>query len=169
VTGGFVRQHPERVRQVVLLAPQSEDMGSDKRLSFVGLPGIGDYVFTVYILPFVMVDKKDAFIDYMPQSDWHDRYLDMMQYTGFRRALMSTLQEMTGDPFEEYRIIGQLDRPVLLLWGDQDETVPIANAERLLAAIPQAEFHTIPGARHASFYERPEVVNPLIVDFFQRK
>jgi len=168
ITAGFAAQHPERVRRIVLMAPQSEKMDSDSRMKWVTLPGIGEYLFAVYIGPFVMVDNKDEFDAYMPSSDWHDRYEDMMQYAGFRNALLSTLRSMTGDPFEQYRRVGDLKVPVLLLWGDLDDTVPIANAQKVLAAIPQAEFYTIPGARHASFYEMPEIVNPRMIDFLTR-
>jgi len=168
ISAGFAARHPERVRRIVLMAPQSETMDSDARMKWVTLPGVGEYLFTVYIGPFVMVDSQDEFNAYMPSSDWHDRYLDMMQYAGFRNALLSTLRNMTGDPFEQYRKVGELGFDVLLLWGDLDDTVPIGNAQKVLAAIPQAEFYTIPGARHESAYELPEIVNPRLIDFLKR-
>jgi pimeloyl-ACP methyl ester carboxylesterase len=167
ITAGFAVRHPDRVRRIVLLAPQSEAMGGDPRLSWAALPGISEYLFAVYIGPYVMADRPDEYKDYMPSSDWHERYLDMMQYAGFRNALLSTLRNLTGDPFIEYRKLGEEGRRVELLWGDLDATIPLEYAKKIMAAIPQAEFHTIPGARHASPYERPEIVNPLIVNFLQ--
>ena len=115
-----------------------------------------------------MADSKDEFKDYMPPSDWHERYLDMMTYQGFRRALLATLRDMSGDPFVEYRQLGQLNCPVMLLWGDKDTTVPVENARRVYAAIPQTQFHLIPGAGHESIYERPEVVNPFLITFLNQ-
>jgi pimeloyl-ACP methyl ester carboxylesterase len=167
ISAGFAVRHPERVLQVALLAPQTDAMGTDPRLKWVTLPELGEYLFTVYIGPYVLADRTDEFDAYMPSSDWHERYLEMMQYAGFRNALLSTLRNMTGDPFVEYRQLGSLKRPVLLLWGDLDDTVPIENAQKVRAAVPQAEYHVIPGARHASFYERPEIVNPLLVEFLK--
>jgi pimeloyl-ACP methyl ester carboxylesterase len=46
ITAGYVVRHPERVRRVVLLAPQVEAMGSDPRLAPMILPGLGDILFT---------------------------------------------------------------------------------------------------------------------------
>ena len=168
ITADFTARYPERVRRVTLLAPQSTSMGSDPRVSLATLPGLGEYIFTVYLGPFYMSDNSSEFESSHDSAAWRDRYLEMMNYAGFRNALLSTLRTMTGDPYEAYRALGQLDRPVLLLWGEEDDTSPAENAPRVMDAIPQAELHLIPGARHAFAYEFPEVVNPLLVAFLQR-
>lgn len=168
ITADFTARHPERVRRVALLAPQSTSMGSDPRTNLATLPGLGEYLFTVYLGPFYMSDSSGEFESSHDSTAWRDRYLEMMNYAGFRNALLSTLRTMTGDPYEAYRALGQLDRPVLLLWGEDDDTSPAANAPRVMEAVPQAELHLIPGARHAFAYEFPEVVNPLLVAFLQR-
>ena len=93
--------------------------------------------------------------------------LDALQSAGIRHALLSTLRDITGDPFTENQELENRGGPVELLWGDKDQTIPIKNAQKVLAAIPQAVFHPIPGAHHESCYEEPEVVNPLIIGFLQ--
>lgn len=168
IVAAFANQHPDRVRRVALLAPQATAMGSDPRLSFVTVPGLGEYFYTVYIGPVYMAGDQDDFEDYSRAGNWRERYLDAMQYSGFRDAMLSTLRNMQGDPFVEYRKLGILGRPVLLLWGEEDRTVPIENALKVSAAIPQAELHTIAGARHLACFEFPEKVNPLLVDFLKR-
>jgi pimeloyl-ACP methyl ester carboxylesterase len=168
ISADFTACYPERVRKVILLAPQSTSMGSDPRTSLVTLPGVGEYMFTVYLGPFYLSDSSGEFVSNPDRGLWRDRYLEMMKYAGFRNALLSTLRTMTGDPFEAYRALGQLDHPVLLLWGDEDDTSPVENAPQVMEAIPQAEFHLIPGARHAFAYEFPDRVNPLLVAFLKR-
>ena len=168
ITAEFAARHPKRVRRVALLAPQSEAMSSDVRLSLVTMPGVGEYLFTVYLGPYYMSDSSGEFKSNLDSAAWRDRYLDMMNYSGFRNALLSTLRTMTGDPYESYRALGQLDRPVLLLWGEDDDTSLVQNAPRVVEAIPQAELHIIPGVSHAFAYEFPEKVNPLLVAFLQR-
>jgi len=168
ISAGFADRYPERVRRVALLAPQSSANGSDPRLSVVTTPGVGEYLFTIYIGPFYMADNSDEFASSHDSTFWRDRYLDMMNYVGFRNALLSTLRTMTGDPYESYRALGELDRPVLLLWGDEDDTSRVENAPLVMQAIPQAELHLIPGARHAFAYEFPEKVNPLLIAFLKR-
>jgi pimeloyl-ACP methyl ester carboxylesterase len=167
IAGAYAAAHPEGIARLALLAPQSTANGSDARLTWVKAPLLGDYLFAVYICPQVMVDKSDEFKDYgIPVTDWHDRYLDMMQYKGFRRALLSTLRDLSADPLVTYRQVGQTHLPVMLVWGDQDTTVPISYAAQVQAAIPQAKLTVIPGAGHPSIYQKPAEVNAALIDFF---
>jgi len=45
--------------------------------------------------------------------------------------------------------------------------VPFATSEQVRAAIPQIEFHAIDEAGHIPHYERPEAVNPILIEFFR--
>ena len=168
ITAGFANRYPDRVRRVVLISPVVEAVASDPRLKIVTLPWLGDYLFTVYIGPYQIVDSQNEYQAYVPGSDWRARELDAFQYAGIRQALLSTLRDMTGDPLKEYQSLGSRGTPVAVLWGDQDQVVPAANAPQVLAAIPQALFHPIPGARHESPYEAPGVVNSFLIDFLQK-
>lgn len=57
-------------------------------------------------------------------------------------------------------------QPTLYLHGDQDGCVPGDVVEPALAALPEgSRAELIGGAGHFLQYEKPEVVNPLIVDF----
>ena len=57
---------------------------------------------------------------------------------------------------------------MLLIWGRADITVPFKTHEQVQTAIPQVQFHPIDEAGHIPNYERPEVVNPLLIDFFRQ-
>jgi len=57
---------------------------------------------------------------------------------------------------------------VLLIWGQEDRMVPFETSEQVLAAMPQAEFHPIDDAGHIPHYEKPDVVNPLLIEFLNR-
>ena len=163
----FANQYPNRVDRVVLISPESQAIGSDPLISIVTLPWIGEYLYTVYLARYQIVDGIDYFDDYMPSSDWHERELNAMSYKGERNALLSTLRSITDDPLDAYRILGASGKPVELLWGDKDTTISCSNAARIRAVIPQAEYHPIPGARHMSIYEKPEMVNQLMIQFFK--
>jgi pimeloyl-ACP methyl ester carboxylesterase len=56
----------------------------------------------------------------------------------------------------------------MLVWGMQDKIYPIGNSEKVRAAIPDTEFHTLDGTGHIPNYEAPERVNPFIVEFLKR-
>jgi pimeloyl-ACP methyl ester carboxylesterase len=55
----------------------------------------------------------------------------------------------------------------LLIWGKEDQTVTIDNAEQVRRGIPQTEFHAIERAGHLPHMERTDVVNPLLIDWLR--
>jgi len=168
ITAGFANRYPDRVRRMVMISPVVNPVASDPRLKIVTLPVLGDYLYTIFIGPDEIVDSKDEYLAYVPGSDWRARELDALQYTGIRHALLSTLRDMTGDPMMEYQQLGNRGGQVEVLWGDKDPTVPIENAQKVLAAVPQAVYYTVPGARHESPYEAPQIVNPYLISFLQK-
>jgi pimeloyl-ACP methyl ester carboxylesterase len=53
----------------------------------------------------------------------------------------------------------------LVLWGDDDRWIPIAHADRFLAAIPGARKAVIPACGHVPQEEKPEEVARLVLAF----
>ncbi|NDJ59527.1 MAG: alpha/beta hydrolase [Chloroflexi bacterium] len=70
-----------------------------------------------------------------------------------------------GTPRAELR---RFDIPTLLIVGEHEA---IYNAQaavrRARAALPHVRAEIIPGTGHAAIYDRPDVVNPLIMDFLR--
>ncbi len=63
---------------------------------------------------------------------------------------------------------GQLDRlrmPTLVIHGERDVLLPVANARAMTSAIPQAQLTVIPGAGHGFPLERPCAVGRLLGDW----
>jgi pimeloyl-ACP methyl ester carboxylesterase len=58
--------------------------------------------------------------------------------------------------------------PTLVTVADDDILVPPRFSRELAARIPGAELHTLPGAGHAYFWERPEAFNHLCLEFLAR-
>jgi pimeloyl-ACP methyl ester carboxylesterase len=63
------------------------------------------------------------------------------------------------------RHIGEIRQPTLIVWGANDRLFPSAVADHLHATIPGSRVVTIPEAGHLSMWERPELVNPLLLEF----
>ncbi|MBN2472048.1 MAG: hypothetical protein JXN59_15105, partial [Anaerolineae bacterium] len=106
---------------------------------------------------------------YLPQRypEYPEKYRLQLPYRGFKRAILSTMRHMPfGQLAPAYERVGQQGRPTLVIWGREDITVPFASHEKLLEVIPHAEFHAIDEAGHIPHYERPEVVNPILIAFF---
>lgn len=79
--------------------------------------------------------------------------------TAYRRSTAAIARFWPG------RTLQRVVSPTLILSGELDTVVPPVYQERLLRRLPHARLVRIPGSRHASNIDRPEVVNPLILEF----
>ena len=70
--------------------------------------------------------------------------------------------------YETYASVGTLHKPTLLFWGMDDTTVPFEYSKLILKAMPHAEFHAIEKCGHIPHYEKPEVINPILLEFLSK-
>ena len=63
--------------------------------------------------------------------------------------------------------LATIKAPVLLLFGDHDFT-SLDEAATIFHGIPGAQLCILPGTGHATFRERPEWLNPIVLDFLDR-
>ena len=167
---GFTAQHPERVRTLALLAPAGFPSPASRAFWMVRLPGLGEWLFDRFGEKLIVGGLAKDFRVREKAQELEAQYRVQMQYRGFKRALLSTLRHgPISTMANAYRMVGKQACPVLLIWGRDDQTVPFALNEKVRAAIPRVEFHPIDNAGHAAHYEKPEVVNPLLVTFFTQR
>jgi pimeloyl-ACP methyl ester carboxylesterase len=76
-------------------------------------------------------------------------------------------QETIRDRADSRPTLPTIDVPALVLVGDEDRLTPPADAEAMVAALPNARFSRIPGAGHLAPLERPDVVADGLVRFLQ--
>jgi pimeloyl-ACP methyl ester carboxylesterase len=101
--------------------------------------------------------------------DWPTRYRPQLQYHGFRQGrIADALDAPNLDQQPELDRLGKSDRPVLIVWGKQDPTVPIAASKQLVAAFPKSEFVVVDSAGHLPNWENPNGVNPALLAFLRR-
>jgi pimeloyl-ACP methyl ester carboxylesterase len=74
-------------------------------------------------------------------------------------------QEAEVDWRRPARILGRVTCPTLVVHGEADSSVPVALAESIVAAMPNARLELIPGGGHRPDIRTPELVNPLLLDF----
>jgi pimeloyl-ACP methyl ester carboxylesterase len=66
------------------------------------------------------------------------------------------------DPTER---LGRITAPTLLLWGEQDGMIPVANAQDYLRTIKNARLVTLPGVGHLPHQEAPAASLPAVRRF----
>jgi pimeloyl-ACP methyl ester carboxylesterase len=168
IAAAFANRHPDRVMSLVLVDPLIAPVKTGDIFP-MNLPLVGEFVARVVMIPHVL-PRSQANDFYQPEKfpDWELRYRDQMQYKGFRRAILASIRSLVDvQPMAEYQAVSDYAIPTLLFWGKEDQTTPYADIQGFLEVIPGVEFHVIGDAGHLPHYERPEVVNPLLVKFFR--
>jgi pimeloyl-ACP methyl ester carboxylesterase len=59
----------------------------------------------------------------------------------------------------------EIRQPTLILAGDDDRAIPLANAKVLERLLPDARLHVVKDGGHAFLLDEPESVAPMILDF----
>jgi len=163
----FAARHPERSGKVALLDP---GFGHGFTPPWqLRAPVVSDFLMCVQIAPTLAPSQRADFLHPERYPDYFAKYDPQMNYRGFRRALLSTIRDfLSQDNQPAFEQLGKSGKPVLLIWGRADQDVPFAVSDEVRKAIPQAEFHSIDDAAHVPFYEYPEIVNPMLIDFLRR-
>jgi pimeloyl-ACP methyl ester carboxylesterase len=168
VSAEFVGRHPERARSLTLVDPAAGTRSGPPGMFRV--PGLGQILWQTLAVPGMADGQLTDFVEPAKWPDWTSRYRVQMQYRGFGRALRSTLVEGDGQVLDSvFARVGALGKPTLLIWGMQDSTVSIKNADGVRKAIPQAQYHPIEHAGHLPMMERTDVVNPLLIAFLRAR
>ena len=170
IAASYTHRFPERVRRVCLVAPQVAPVRK-KDVFPLNVPILGEILMGTFIVPIALprMQKEDFFKpDRFP--DWEARYREPMKVPGFSRAILSSMRNLPDlDAKTEYERLAATGRRVQLVWGREDKTISSEDVDSVLKAIPKIEFHIVEEAGHLVHYERPEIVNPALLDFFERK
>jgi pimeloyl-ACP methyl ester carboxylesterase len=100
-------------------------------------------------------------------TGWVEKYKMQMQYKGFRHALISTINNYSGDTIiSNYHSLNALHKKILLVWGKEDNTVPFKYSDSL-QQIVQVNFLAVSDAGHLPYLEQPGLVNQKIISFLK--
>jgi pimeloyl-ACP methyl ester carboxylesterase len=105
--------------------------------------GLDETTLSAYIEPWLGTEGQAGFYRQIAQFD--------MRYTD-----------------EVEPLYGGIGRPVLILWGEEDQWLPFSQGQRLHQMIAGSEFHPVPGAGHLVQEDAPEVVAAALAEFFLR-
>ena len=170
ITAAFIDQHPHYVQRHVLIDPAgAKRIRLPWLLEALKLPLIGELALGLFGSGTLIKGIASDLFDPELVGHFQDQYKVQMQYIGFKRALLSSMRSKMLESFYEiYARIGKFQKPTLLFWGKNDTTVPYADSAILLRVLPQAEFHAIENCGHIPHYEKPAIVNPILLGFLSR-
>lgn len=89
------------------------------------------------------------------------------QRPGLLTVLHNTVQHLPLWENGFAQRLGDIHVPTLILWGEKDGVFPLAIGLELHKKIKASQFESVPDAGHIPMWERPEIINPRLLDFLQ--
>ena len=163
---------PEKVDKLVLVASAGLGREITMTLRLISLPFIGEWLSrpsregAVQVLQACYCDQTlitDEAIDHVYQ---------MYALPGAQEAYLATLRSMCNfwgvraeilSPILEG--LGGIKTPTLIVWGQQDQVLPVNHADVAAKGIRHAQLHVFDPCGHVPQLERPEEFNALVLEF----
>jgi pimeloyl-ACP methyl ester carboxylesterase len=154
IAWSYAARSPERVERLVLVAP---DGFASPGFEYGRAPEVPPSAVAMrWAFPRVALRGalEPAFADpAVLTDDLVERYHALMLAPGNREALLDRMrQTVLLDPAPRLRT---LTMPVLLVWGERDAMIPVANADDYLGLLRQASLARLPGVGHVPQEEAP--------------
>ncbi len=150
----FAAEYPERVERLVLISP---DGFASPGFEYGVAPKVPGWLTAMrFVLPRAVLRANLAVAYAQPQTltaEAIERYHDLLRAPGNRQALIDRMAQVVLVPPEP--LLRRIDAPVLLLWGERDGMIPMANADDYLAALPDARLVSFPELGHVPHEEAP--------------
>jgi pimeloyl-ACP methyl ester carboxylesterase len=148
--------YPERVEKLVLMSPDgfaSEGFDYDKQPE----PSFMLSAMTVALpKPLLKMSLVPAYADpHSLTSAMIDRYHDLMCAPGVRKSIVARFnQTLLKDPVP---LLQKIQADTLLMWGERDAMIPMANATDYTNAIPSSQLIVLPNVGHLPQEEQPQL------------
>ena len=171
IASAFTVRYPKRVNKLVLIDPAgAKSIALTPILKAAKMPFLAEAVLGLVGSDVLVQNIAKDLFDPKLVEYFQAQYKVQMQYKGFKRAILSTIRNGLLDSFIHiYQALGKMDKDILLFWGRNDQTVPFEHSQILCAAIPKLEFQIIEDCGHIPHYEKPDVVNLILLKFLRNK
>jgi pimeloyl-ACP methyl ester carboxylesterase len=168
VVTSYVAAHPERVRTLIYVDPVFNNARTPTPAERSSWRWTWEMVMRNGAEKMATGQLEDF---YHPERhpDWVDRYRVQQQFKGTREALRRSRVALQTDPVQDTILtrLGQQTRPVMIIWGRHDNTVPFAGSDKLRAAFPSAAFLPVDSAGHLPHLEEAALVADSVIGFLR--
>ncbi len=159
-------RHPGRVERLVLVAPDgfaSPGFEYGKAAEVPAVLGLMRYAMPKSVL---RMNLAPAYANPAALTDERTtRYHDLMLAPGARQAMLMRLQQtVLTDPRP---LLATITAPTLLVWGEADAMIPMANAQDYLGAVKGSRLVTFPDTGHLPQEEAAQASIKVVAQFLR--
>ncbi len=162
----FAARYPERTERLVLVASDGFASPGFEYGSAAEVPAVLGAMRYVMPKPVLRMSLEPAYADPTFLTDEvTTRYHDLMLAPGGRDAMFKRLEQtVLIDPRP---MLATIAAPTLLVWGDADAMIPVANAQDYLSAVKGSRLVTLPNVGHLPQEEAAESSLAAVADFLR--
>lgn len=164
--------YPDRVEKLVLVGT----VNNNRPLAFTLMRLFGSPVFGDVVSPLLIGSRRLLRRRMKRVYDRHEWVLDErrvdarhlpLRAAGTQRAIIRTVRGWDAERIS--RDAHLITQPTLLLWGENDQEIPLADGERLHEEIPGSRLIVFLNCGHLPHEEFPEAFTNVVIDFCQTK
>lgn len=167
----FCVQHRERVNKLILVSPGGMPNPPILAHRIVALPGLGEFLLGLktnfirrLIIKRVFVYKKKISRDYL------DNLTRFQKVGGTNEVLLKVLRLRFFDTLlNEIRRLGQMDVPILIVWGRHDKSIPVERGQAMHRILKGSRLEVFEYSAHVAHDEQPEEFNRLVIEFLKEE
>ncbi|MDF1698548.1 MAG: alpha/beta hydrolase [Saprospiraceae bacterium] len=171
ISWSFTVQHPTMVDRLILIdaAGYPTKAGSEPlAFQMAKIPVIKN-IFTFITPRFVAQSSiENVYADKSKiTEELVDRYFELTLREGNRQAFVDrfTIKKSTNS----FQKIQTIEHPTLILWGDQDQLIPIENAYRFQNDLPNDTLVILKDVGHVPMEEQPKESLEVVVEFMKKE
>ena len=162
----FTLQYPNRVEKLVLIDAAGYPLNSiSKPIAFVLAQKKGWNKLMTFITPRFLAQKsvESVYADKTKITETLvDRYFDLTLRTGNRQAFVDRMTSVYDT--SQLPLIRTIQQRTLVLWGEQDELIPLSSATRFHADLPNDTLIILPHVGHVPMEESPNESLAALLD-----
>lgn len=161
----FTAQNPQRVRKLVLISPLINNF---KISSIFRIPIFGEFMARLIGIK-VITTRFVSLVENNPESEKYiNLFKEQTTYKGFQQSILSMLRnDALGDYSDSYKVVGNQERNILLIWGTEDAEVTKQMISEIQSLIPHLKFKPVEGVGHGIVFQKPDTVNTFILSFLK--
>ena len=160
----YASYHDQKVNKLLLLNPSGFPFDSTPMvIKLAKIPILN--LFIRYITPksFVKKNLKEVYYnDDLITNKTIDRYYDLTLFEGNRDAFIDRSLIEREDYTDRLSLI---QSPALVLWGENDEWIPVEDSEKFKAHLNNIKVVIMPKTGHIPMEERPKESVAIALDF----
>jgi len=165
-------QFPDKVDKLALVGSAGLGREVIYSLRLMSLPGIGELLsrpsrIGVKIFFSLAVKNKEVLTE-----DFLETYYELFRLPGAQRFLLKTVRGIIGMRGGKDDIIlpimtnlHKITQPALILWGKQDQILPVRHADFAHEKLPDSVLHLFDLCGHVVNLERPQEFNRIVLEF----